>query len=90
MYGTTRAFLDYFNLKSLDELPPLDEIRDLIEPQLAADAAAAETAGQDDSEGGSEGEAVPEGEAERPLAEVVQLPVAPRSHGGSDEPARQP
>lgn len=90
MYGTTRAFLDYFNLKSLDELPPLDEIRDLIEPQLAADAAAAETAGQDDSEGGREGEAVPEGEAERPLAEVVQLPVATRSHGGSDEPARQP
>ncbi len=32
MYGTTRAFLDYFNLKSLDQLPPLAEIRSLIEP----------------------------------------------------------
>lgn len=34
MYGTTRAFLDYFNLKSLDQLPPLAEIRTLIEPVL--------------------------------------------------------
>lgn len=29
MLGTTRQFLDYFNLKSLDELPGLNEIRDL-------------------------------------------------------------
>lgn len=29
LLGTTRAFLDYFNFKSLDELPPLDEIRDI-------------------------------------------------------------
>lgn len=29
MYATTRRFLDYFNLKNLDELPSLAEIRDL-------------------------------------------------------------
>lgn len=29
MYATTREFLDYFNLKSLDELPSLVELRDL-------------------------------------------------------------
>lgn len=29
LFATTRQFLDYFNLKSLDELPPLTEIRDL-------------------------------------------------------------
>jgi len=29
LYGTTRDFLDYFNLKSLSELPPLSEIRSL-------------------------------------------------------------
>lgn len=36
LFGTTRNFLDYFNLKSLDQLPTLAEIRDLedIEPQL--------------------------------------------------------
>lgn len=31
LYATTRQFLDYFNLKSLDELPSLSEIRDLDE-----------------------------------------------------------
>jgi len=36
LYGTTRSFLDYFNLKSLDQLPTLAEIRDLdaMEPEL--------------------------------------------------------
>ncbi|MGN6479823.1 SMC-Scp complex subunit ScpB [Luteibacter sp.] len=36
LFGTTRMFLDYFNLKSLDNLPPLSEIRDLEElnPQM--------------------------------------------------------
>lgn len=29
MYATTRQFLDYFSLKSLDELPTLAELRDL-------------------------------------------------------------
>ncbi|MCB1921161.1 MAG: SMC-Scp complex subunit ScpB [Candidatus Competibacteraceae bacterium] len=29
LYATTRAFLDYFNLKSLSELPPLAAPRDL-------------------------------------------------------------
>jgi len=34
LYGTTRAFLDYFNLKSLDQLPSLPEIRSLIESMV--------------------------------------------------------
>ncbi len=36
LFGTTKTFLDYFNLKSLDELPPLSEIRDIdeLDPQL--------------------------------------------------------
>jgi segregation and condensation protein B len=34
LYGTTREFLDYFNLKSLDQLPPLPEIRALIETMV--------------------------------------------------------
>jgi segregation and condensation protein B len=29
LYGTTRGFLDYFDLRSLDKLPPLAELRDL-------------------------------------------------------------
>lgn len=44
MYATTRQFLDYFNLKSLDELPPLAEIRDLdnLSGNLPLDAIVAE------------------------------------------------
>jgi segregation and condensation protein B len=36
LFGTTKIFLDYFNLKSLDELPPLSEIREIedFDPQL--------------------------------------------------------
>jgi segregation and condensation protein B len=36
MYGTTRQFLDYFGIKSLDELPTLAELRDIdaITPEL--------------------------------------------------------
>ncbi len=39
LYGTTKEFLDYFNLKSLDQLPTLAEIKDLdsIHPELALD-----------------------------------------------------
>jgi segregation and condensation protein B len=36
MFGTTRQFLDYFNLQTLDELPTLAELRDLesVHPEL--------------------------------------------------------
>lgn len=41
LYGTTREFLDHFNLKTLDQLPPLAEIRDLDQrhPELALEGA---------------------------------------------------
>ena len=36
LLATTKAFLDYFGLKRLDELPPLSELKDIgeLEPQL--------------------------------------------------------
>lgn len=39
LYGTTKAFLDYFGLKRLDELPPLSELKDIgeLDPQLPLD-----------------------------------------------------
>ena len=39
LFGTTKGFLDYFNLKRLDELPPLSELKDLgdLEPQFRFD-----------------------------------------------------
>ena len=37
LLGTTRQFLDYFNLKSLDEMPTLSEVQDIdkLYPELA-------------------------------------------------------
>ncbi len=48
LYGTTREFLDYFNLKSLDQLPTLAEIKDLdsIHPELELDENAPENANE--------------------------------------------
>jgi segregation and condensation protein B len=36
LFGTTRAFLDYFGLKNLDDLPSLAELKEIpeLEPQL--------------------------------------------------------
>jgi len=54
MYATTRSFLDYFNLQSLDELPPLSEVRDLdaisreVEDRLQEELALDEQAQQGD------------------------------------------
>jgi segregation and condensation protein B len=46
MYATTRQFLDYFNLKSLDQLPALAEIRDFetLTAELGFDNLVDETA----------------------------------------------
>ena len=71
LYGTTRTFLDYFSLKNLDELPPMEEIKSIIEPILSE-----EIKDRDDKmQGEAEAE---EHTTDRPLAEVVQLPTADR------------
>ena len=66
MYATTRQFLDYFNLKSLDQLPPLAEIKELDNlsgelalevPEQASDTDAAPDGEGDTSPSGTETEA---------------------------------
>ena len=58
LYGTTRKFLDDFNLQSLDELPPFEDLQSFVAAQGEEPTA---EAAPDDT---------------RPLAEVVQLPIA--------------
>ena len=52
LYGTTKEFLDYFNLKKLDQLPTLAEIKDLdsIHPELELDEDASDSSAGDNSE----------------------------------------
>jgi segregation and condensation protein B len=82
MYGTTRAFLDYFNLKSLDQLPPLAEIRELIEPVIVAeneqDAAEASLAEPAENSAEDHGDDLPEEHPEEtPEAALNQPPEDP-------------
>lgn len=57
LFGTTRGFLEHFNLKNLDELPPLAELRDLdkisaeLNMRLPVDDAPAAPAGTEPGEG---------------------------------------
>ena len=48
MFGTTRAFLDYFSLKKLDDLPPLADLSDWESLRVQLDLP--EVEGPDDSE----------------------------------------
>ena len=69
LFGTTKAFLDYFNLKSLDELPPLSEVRDIedIDPELALGG----TGGAIPATLGDDGEALVEISAEAITEETL-------------------
>lgn len=69
LYGTTRAFLDYFNLKSLDDLPPMEEIESLMRPAL--DAAARPEEGDVEEKPAEEPKEAPR---PRPVAEIIQMP----------------
>ena len=50
LFGTTRAFLDYFGLKNLEDLPSLSELKEIpeLEPQLPFEAPAVATVAMPD------------------------------------------
>ena len=50
LYATTRQFLDYFNLKNLEDLPSLSEIRDLDELMNVLNLGDEEGLGEKDSD----------------------------------------
>lgn len=81
MYGTTRQFLDYFNLKGLDDLPTLMELRDIdtinAELDLTLPGEKRPLEGEADREGSAAagtGEE-PDGDTLVPSAVAVQIPV---------------
>ena len=49
LFATTRKFLDDLNLRSLEELPPLEELQSALEPQPQLAAIEADTAPQQES-----------------------------------------
>jgi segregation and condensation protein B len=77
MYGTTRQFLDYFNLKGLDDLPTLMELRDIdtinIELKLAMPGEETEVF-EDQAGEASDGAAIVSEESPRVVQVVVDTP----------------
>lgn len=81
MFGTTKAFLDYFNLKTLDELPSLAELTDIESLKIQLDLPDVEDGSSNppaiarDSEAVGGEEPVAEGD-EEPVAEGDEAPEA--------------
>ena len=59
MFGTTSQLLDYFNLNSLDDLPPLSDLKNIDEiyPELAKTASSGEVGESEDIAEGNEDDA---------------------------------
>jgi segregation and condensation protein B len=85
LYGTTKEFLDYFNLKKLDELPTLAEIRDLdsIHPELELDEDARDASTGEGSDVGDD--APKDAIADEPVDAEALETVAEASEDASDE-----
>ena len=82
LYATTKAFLDYFNLKSLEELPTLAEIRDLDKINAELDL---QEPGAEQTEAGEEGagsEEVAKAETGEVIAEEAEEEGASQSVEG--------
>jgi segregation and condensation protein B len=88
LYGTAKEFLDYFNLKSLDELPTLAEIRDLdqIHPELGFDEGV--EAANDESAVDEFGEAVSPEAPEEP-SDARQSDMEPMQAADDEQAAGQ-
>lgn len=85
LFGTTKQFLDYFNLKKLSDLPTLQEITDLEEAgeklgeQLSLEVAPAEDAEADqphESAVSAEAEAEQEAATEQDIDAIVEEALA--------------
>ncbi len=73
LLGTTKTFLDYFGLKSLDQLPPLSELKDFgeLDPQLSF--AGTEGMDPDGSKAAALAEAMQTAEGQAPIHAGVSM-----------------
>jgi len=89
MFGTTREFLDYFGLKTLDELPSLAELRDLdklnVELELGFDLPP-EIAARNDAEPVDDPSDHARESADDAVAEEVEKEPAAGDPANTDDP----
>ncbi|NVJ65973.1 MAG: SMC-Scp complex subunit ScpB [Gammaproteobacteria bacterium] len=88
LYATTKQFLDYFGLKSLDELPSLAEIQDLdnLNPELKFDQ---EHEAAENTESESEAKDPVDAETIDPEAELVDEVADELEESIADEAANE-
>ena len=95
LFGTTKGFLDYFGLASLDDLPSLAEIKDMdnLEPELDLGAPGEDDPDEDSDtpsgEDGGEVDAAPEdadesGRDEKLAADEDEEPSEPDQEAPED------
>ncbi len=98
LYGTTKEFLDYFNLQKLDQLPTLAEIKDLdaIHPELELDEDAVENTDDSASDESSQDASGDDNEtqasmasAETDIAEDASEPALAELDESSDETSEE-
>lgn len=99
LFGSTQSFLEYFNLNSLSELPPLMDKREPGEIALELNLRLpleADVPGQADREGvesdpGRQDEALSDDTIQPPTAEIIPLnPAVERERAAADEVAGEP
>ncbi|MEL7187003.1 MAG: SMC-Scp complex subunit ScpB [Pseudomonadota bacterium] len=91
MFGTTKAFLDYFSLKKLDDLPPLADLSDWESLRVQLDLPEVENSGEVDTAAdeaiadvASEA-AVNDESADLPEAQATDIPVLHAADGRAAE-----
>ncbi len=90
LYGTTRQFLDYFNLKNLGDLPPLAEMRSIETIQQEFDLKLHEAGlGHGDGHAGQDAEAGSEDEAESETAIAATASLAEDHQDMTSDPEQQ-
>lgn len=91
MFGTTREFLDYFGLKSLDELPTLAEIRDIdsinVELNLDPENSESHSEPEESDDGGEPNTDSTESASEEPEADDEDSDVPREAAEGAEEAA---
>lgn len=82
IYATTKTFLDYFNLSSLDQLPPLSELRDI--DAIARDVSEQLELTVDESGSENEAESEEQGSESNLITENAQNTESLQAVGSSD------